>query len=37
MIPPKKTASVVLKTPGDIEYDCRFHPDMKGRISVAPR
>ncbi len=36
-IPPKKTASFVLKEPGDVEYYCRFHPNMKGRVSVAPR
>ncbi|MES2599570.1 MAG: cupredoxin family copper-binding protein [Pseudomonadota bacterium] len=37
MIQPKKTASFVLKAPGDVEYYCRFHPNMKGRISVAPK
>jgi plastocyanin len=37
MIPTKKNASVVLKKAGDIEYYCRFHPNMKGRISVAPK
>ncbi|MBB5050908.1 plastocyanin [Afipia massiliensis] len=37
MIPPKKTVSFVLKTPGDVEYYCRFHPNMKGHISVAPK
>lgn len=37
MIPPKKTASFVLKTPGDVEYYCRFHPNMKARISVVPK
>lgn len=37
MIPPKKTAIFVLKAPGDMEYYCRFHPNMKGRISVAPK
>ena len=37
MIPAKKNASVVLKKAGDVEYYCRFHPNMKGRISVAPR
>ena len=25
-----------LNGPGDIEYYCRFHPNMKGMISVAP-
>jgi plastocyanin len=35
MIPPNKTGRVILKRPGDIEYYCRFHPNMVGRISVA--
>ena len=35
MIPPKKTASMVLKEAGQVDYYCRFHPNMKGRISVA--
>jgi plastocyanin len=29
---PKKSGSVVLKKTGDIEYYCRFHPNMVGRI-----
>ncbi|CAN5405462.1 cupredoxin family copper-binding protein [soil metagenome] len=37
VIQPKKTASFVLKTAGDVEYYCRFHPNMKGRISVVPK
>lgn len=36
-IPPKKTVSFVLKKAGDVEYYCRFHPNMKGNISVAPQ
>ena len=35
-IPPKKTADLVLKRAGSVEYYCRFHPNMKGRISVVP-
>lgn len=35
MIPPKKSASVLIRKPGDVEYYCRFHPNMKGRISVS--
>jgi len=35
MLLPKKTGRIVLKRPGDIEYYCRFHPNMTGRISVA--
>lgn len=37
MIPAKKNASFVLKKAGDVEYYCRFHPNMKGRISVASK
>ncbi len=37
MIPAKKNASFVLKKEGDVEYYCRFHPNMKARISVAPK
>lgn len=37
MIPPKRTVSFVLKKAGDVEYYCRFHPNMKGRIAVAPQ
>jgi plastocyanin len=34
-IPPNKTGWVMLKRAGEIEYYCRFHPNMVGRISVA--
>lgn len=34
MIPTKKSASAVLKKSGAVEYYCRFHPNMKGRIVV---
>jgi plastocyanin len=33
-IPAKGTGSVVLKNAGTIEYYCRFHPNMKGTITV---
>ena len=35
-IPAKGTGSVTLQHAGDIDYFCRFHPNMTGRISVAP-
>jgi plastocyanin len=35
MLLPTKTGRIVLKRPGDIEYYCRFHPNMVGRITVA--
>ena len=36
LIPAKRNASIILKRPGDVEYYCRFHPNMKGRIVVTP-
>lgn len=36
MIPAGKTATLVLKTPGEVEYYCRFHPNMKARLSITP-
>lgn len=36
IIPAKKTASIVLKKAGDVEYYCRFHPNMTARIAIAP-
>jgi plastocyanin len=35
MLPPKKSGSVVLEKTGTIDYYCRLHPNMKGRIKVA--
>jgi len=35
MLLPKKTGQIIMKKPGDIEYYCRFHPNMVGHISVA--
>jgi plastocyanin len=35
IIPVKGVARVTLKSPGVIEYYCRFHPNMVGRITVA--
>ena len=37
MIAANKSASVVLKNGGVVEYYCRFHPNMKGRINVTPQ
>ena len=34
--PPKKTVTSVLRKAGTVEYYCRFHPNMKGRIKIAP-
>ncbi|HVW54088.1 MAG TPA: cupredoxin family copper-binding protein [Rhizobiaceae bacterium] len=35
MIQPKKSASLVLKKAESIDYYCRFHPNMKGHITVS--
>jgi len=35
-IPPKKTVTLVLKKAGTIDYYCRFHPNMKAGLTIAP-
>jgi plastocyanin len=35
-IPPKTTATLVLKKAGAIDYYCRFHPNMKATLTIAP-
>jgi plastocyanin len=35
-IPPKKTVTLVLKKAGAVDYYCRFHPNMKAILAVAP-
>jgi plastocyanin len=34
-IPPKKTVTLVLKKAGAIEYYCRFHPNMKAKLTIG--
>jgi plastocyanin len=36
MIGTNKSARLVLTKAGVVEYYCRFHPNMKGRIIVTP-
>jgi plastocyanin len=36
LTPPRKSASRVVREAGTIDYYCRFHPNMKGRINVLP-
>ncbi len=36
VMPPKKNVTLVLKKAGTIDYYCRFHPNMKGTLTVAP-
>jgi len=33
---PKKTVTSVLKKAGTVEYYCRFHPNMKAVLTIAP-
>jgi plastocyanin len=33
---PKQNGQLVLKKPGTTDYFCKFHPNMKGRVIVAP-
>lgn len=35
MIPPKKTAGMTMQKAGAFDYFCRFHPNMKGRVTVS--
>jgi plastocyanin len=35
LIPVNATRSVVLKAPGQVDYYCKFHPNMTGQISVS--
>ena len=35
-MPPKKTVTLVLKKAGTVDYYCRFHPNMKATLMVAP-
>jgi len=37
VIAAKKTVSLALKKAGTIEYYCRYHPNMKGRIVIVPK
>jgi len=34
-IPPKKTVTSVLKKAGTMEYYCRFHPNMKAKLTIG--
>jgi plastocyanin len=36
MTPPKKTVTYVLKKAGNVDYYCRFHPNMKATLKIAP-
>ncbi len=36
MLPPKKTVTTVLRKAGTVDYYCRYHPNMKGVLMIAP-
>jgi plastocyanin len=36
MLPPGKSGTLVLKKAGTLDYYCRFHPNMKAVLIVAP-
>jgi plastocyanin len=36
LVLPNKSARLVVKKAGAFDYFCRFHPNMKGRLTVAP-
>ncbi|MFZ3350291.1 MAG: cupredoxin domain-containing protein [Xanthobacteraceae bacterium] len=35
-VPPKASKSVVLKAAGAVDYFCKFHPQMTGKITISP-
>ena len=35
-LPANKTVKLVLKKAGTIDYYCRYHPNMKATLTVAP-
>jgi plastocyanin len=35
-MPPKKNVTMVMKKAGTVDYYCRFHPNMKATLIVAP-
>lgn len=35
MIPPGQKATHVVTADDNVEYYCRFHPNMKGRIKIV--
>ena len=35
-VPAKRMGRVTLEHPGEVDYFCRFHPNMTGQIMVAP-
>jgi plastocyanin len=36
IIAPNKTEKLVLQKAGTVDYYCKYHPNMKGRLTVVP-
>src|SRR3954470_23660014 len=36
LIPPGRTARLQVKAAGRVDYFCKLHPNMKGRVTVTP-
>ena len=36
MLPPKKSATSVLRKAGTVDYYCRYHPNMKATLKIEP-
>jgi plastocyanin len=36
IIAPNKTEKLVLQKAGTVDYYCKYHPNMKGRLNVVP-
>jgi plastocyanin len=35
-LPAQKTGTLVLKKAGVVDYYCRYHPNMKARLTISP-
>jgi plastocyanin len=35
-LPPKKSAILVVKKAGTVDYYCRYHPNMKATLKIEP-
>ena len=36
IIAPNKTEKLILQKAGTVDYYCKYHPNMKGRLNVVP-
>ena len=36
MLPPKKSGSLTVTKAGTFDYFCKFHPNMKAKLTVTP-